>query len=190
MAPEDHHEERFRELFADHFDALWRFARRRCEDAADADEVVAEAFAIAWRRRSDLPPDGEVVLWLYGVARRVLANQRRSTSRRSRLHGRLREAAATQPTAAASPEEHADGRHPLAVALDALQPADRELLLLRAWDGLAVRDIAVVLGCTPNAASIRLHRARGRLAELLEAKGAVTSRTSAGRPPERREDTP
>lgn len=191
MAPDpDEDEERFRTLFADHFDPVWRYARRRCETAADADEVASETFAVAWRRRRDLPPADEVGLWLYGVARRVLANQRRATGRRLRLQGRLSDAAATAPATATTTEERIDEQGRLAEALHALDADDRELLLLRAWDGLAVGDIATLLGCTPNAASIRLHRARRRLAELLDPKEAVGSRTSAGRPTEREEDTP
>ncbi|HRW39699.1 MAG: RNA polymerase sigma factor [Acidimicrobiales bacterium] len=185
-------ERRFRALFADHFDRVWRFSRRRCESAADADEVAAETFAIAWRRRRELPSDDELHLWLYGVARRVVANQRRGAGRRERLLLRLHDAAATAPAAILAPDEHGPDRDRLAVALGRLDDDDRELLVLRAWDGLPVHEIAVLLGCTPNAASIRLHRARRRLASLLdpEVKDPVASRTSNGRPTGWEEDTP
>ncbi len=74
-------------------------------------------------------------------------------------------------------------------ALDRLDPADRDLIVMQVWDGLAVLEIAALLGCTPNAASIRLHRARGRLADLAS-KGAPPSRTSPERSAARQEDAP
>ncbi|MFG2049725.1 RNA polymerase sigma factor [Micromonospora sp. NPDC048935] len=66
----------------------------------DAADVVAETFLVAWRRRQDMPVGGEARLWLYGVARRVLANQHRGGVRRQRLGERLRQqisAAVTDP---------------------------------------------------------------------------------------------
>ncbi len=180
----------FRALVDCHLDPVWRFARRRCDSAEDADDIVAETFAVAWRRRADLPPGEEVGLWLFGVARRVLANQRRTLERRERLHVRLAAVAPSDPPAADPADADLGDRPRLADALDRLDPDDRDLLVLRAWDGLAVQDIAVLLGCTPNAASIRLHRARGRLAALLELKEPPPSRTSPGRPTGGEEDQP
>ncbi len=189
-AREDRSVEEFRDLFDCHLDPVWRFARRRCGSAADADDIAAETFAVAWRRRDDLPPTDDVGLWLFGVARRVLANQRRSVERQERLHLRLASVAATERSAGDPAVAGADLDHPLADALARLDPDDRELLLLRAWDGLRVQDIAVLLECTPNAASIRLHKARRHLASLLEPKEPSTSWTSAGQPTEWKENTP
>ena len=182
--------DRFRSLFELHLDPVWRFARRRCGTAEDADDIVAETFAVAWRRRAVLPAADEVGLWLFGVARRVLANQRRTAERQGRLHLRLASVAATEPSEGAPADAKSGHRQLLADALTQLEADDYELLLLRAWDGLAVQDIAVLLGCTPNAASIRLHKARRRLATLLEAKESPASWTPAGRPTERNERTP
>ena len=78
-------EERFRRLYAVNFEALLAYAMRRVEQPEDASDVVAETFLVAWRRSGDLPPDDEVRLWLYGVARRVLANHHRAGTRRERL---------------------------------------------------------------------------------------------------------
>jgi RNA polymerase sigma-70 factor (ECF subfamily) len=190
----------FKAMFDQHLPAVWRFARRRCESSADADDVAAETFAVAWRRRADAPPPDEMALWLFGVARRVLANQRRANDRRGQLQLRLVGAAARTP--AAPPADHRlNHRTGLAEALASLHPDDRELLLLRAWDGLGIQEIAGLLGCSQNAASIRLHRARGRLARALEsgddttdrfspAKEPTTSRTSPGRPTNPKEETP
>ncbi|GGP14496.1 sigma-70 family RNA polymerase sigma factor [Nonomuraea glycinis] len=65
------------------------YALRRCSSPEDAADVVAETYVIAWRRITELP-DGEAdKLWLYGVARRVLANHRRSERRRLTRHTEL-----------------------------------------------------------------------------------------------------
>lgn len=161
-------ERAFRAAYREHLPEIWRFVRRRTGGPDDADDATAEVFAVAWRRRSDLPPGDEVRLWLFGVARRVLANQHRSVRRRERLRVRAAAAVSTAPEAAPGPGDADDGSA-LWTALATLDEADRELLLLRSWDGLAVTDLAVLLGCTPNAASLRLHKARGRLAAALAA---------------------
>jgi RNA polymerase sigma-70 factor (ECF subfamily) len=162
MTPVPADDERFRALFDANFAELWRFARRRCPNAADADDVTAQVYAVAWRRRNDLPEGDDQRLWLFGVARRVLANQRRSGARRDRLLRRM--VAITDPPDAAEPEPPHDELH---AALRTLDDDDREVVMMRCWDGLGVGEIAAVLGCTPNAVSIRLHRARRRLAHRL-----------------------
>ena len=69
--------DRFRRVYAETFEPLLAYAMRRVEQRADAADVVAETFLTAWRRRAELPGDSEVKLWLFGVARRVLANHHR-----------------------------------------------------------------------------------------------------------------
>ncbi len=178
----------FRSVFDAHFIDVWSYARRRCASSADADDVAAETFAVAWRRRDDLPP-GQERLWLFGVARRVLANQRRGAGRREDLHVRLIHHEGT----AGSLDGHDGGDGPegkVWEALASLSADDRELLLLRAWDGLAVSDIAVLLECSANAASLRLRRARAHLREALPATDDGRSRTRAGRPPTEEGEAP
>lgn len=80
--------EQFRRLFDAHFDDLWRYARRRCASRADADDITAQVFAVAWRRRGEVP-DTAARLWLFGVARYVVANHRRTAERQRQLHLRL-----------------------------------------------------------------------------------------------------
>src|SRR5690242_7391531 len=102
----DDQADRFRRLFADTQRDLLAYALRRVDRAEDAADVVAETFLVAWRRLDHVPPGDDARLWLYGVARRQLANQRRGQLRRSRLAERLR---AEVPGAAAelwSPEDH------------------------------------------------------------------------------------
>ena len=159
-------EQRFRRLYEANYRAILGYALRRVEDPEDAADIVAETFLVAWRRGDAVPAGDEALLWLYGVARRALANQRRSALRRGRLGERLRQELATAPPAAAGREDESSGA--VRAALAELRPADRELLLLAAWEGLDSRQLAVVLGCSPNAAKVRLHRARKRFAAALK----------------------
>jgi RNA polymerase sigma-70 factor (ECF subfamily) len=126
---------------------------------ADADDVVAETLTVVWRRLDEVPTDAAVA-WTFGVARRVLANQRRSTGRRLRLIERVRR---TQEILPAHEVDDTD----LTEALDRVSSDDREILHLWAWEQLTPREMAVVLEITANAASLRLHRAKGRLADAM-----------------------
>ena len=149
--------ERFESLFDDHYGAVAGYARRR-SGPGDVDDVVAETFLTAWRRLEEVPGDAKP--WLLGVARRVLANQRRAASRRAALADRV----AHEPqSVTAMPESMAVLR-----ALAALSEGDREVLLLAAWDGLSSQEAAAVLGCSKAAAEVRLHRAKRRLRIALE----------------------
>jgi DNA-directed RNA polymerase specialized sigma24 family protein len=65
--------DRFNDFYSAQFADVWRFARHRTATGDDADDVVAETFVVAWRRRADIPADG-AGLWLFGVARNVLAD--------------------------------------------------------------------------------------------------------------------
>jgi RNA polymerase sigma-70 factor (ECF subfamily) len=149
--------ERFERTFDLHFRAVFAYALRRAS-RAEAEDAVAETFLVAWRRLDELPSNAKP--WLLGVARRVLANQRRAATRRAALTERLaREPRATPQTLA---------RSPCLEALARLSDADRELLLLIAWEGLSTEEAAVSLGCSRTAAKVRLHRARRRLRAELE----------------------
>lgn len=160
---------RLSDLFAAHGAELLAYARRRGAGEADAEDVVAETFVTAWRRLDQLPHDAARA-WLFGVARRVLANQRRGHARRDRHLAAL---VTDPPTRAAPIGLDAD----LAAALGELRPDDREVLLLAAWEGMEPAEIAVVLGISANAAAIRAHRARRRFAAAMELKGSRWVRT-------------
>ena len=133
--------------------------------APDVDDAVSEVFAVAWRRRNDVPGGSRTLPWLYGVARRVLSHQRRGAERFRRLKGRV---AAVQDPPPLHPDsvvvqrqEHLEVRR----AVAQLRPADREVLLLAAWEGLSHREIADVLGCSQAAVDKRVSRAKQRLAK-------------------------
>lgn len=159
------HEARFRTFYAEHFDALLAYAVRRVPQPQDAADVVADAFLVAWRRIDELPPGDEARLWLYGVARKVLFNLRRSRHRRDRLGVRLRHElihAAEQ-----DPATEATERIVVRAALSRLGELDREVLTLTVWEELEPREIAHVLGINAQAVRTRLSRARARLREQL-----------------------
>jgi RNA polymerase sigma-70 factor (ECF subfamily) len=148
--------QRFERLYRDHADRIHAYARRR-SDAAMADDVVAEVFLVVWRRLDRVPDDA--LPWLLGVARRVLANRRRSVRRAAALRARLA-ATVTAPIPGSAD-------HSVLAALSRLGETDRELLLLIAWEGLSQAEAAEVLGIRRPAVATRMHRARQRLAEAL-----------------------
>jgi RNA polymerase sigma factor (sigma-70 family) len=157
-------EARFARLYAEHSRQVMAYALRRAR-REDAAEVVAETFLVAWRKAAEIPAKGdEVLLWLYGVARLVLANLERGERRRGRLDDRLR---LELPAAVAARPEPSAERPAVMCALSKLEREDREVLLLAGWEELEPAQIAEVLAISPVAARSRLHRARRRLRKQL-----------------------
>ena len=148
----------FEQLVAQAYEPLQRFLRRRT-DPATAEDVLGDVLLVLWRRAEEIPAEAPIA-WAYGVARGCLANSVRGATRQDRLIERLKQEPAGGPALGA---EH----DALDEAMLQLPENDRELLRLWAWEQLAPREIATVLGITPNAASIRLHRAIGKLKELM-----------------------
>jgi RNA polymerase sigma factor (sigma-70 family) len=165
MTPRD--ADRFREMYDRFAPDLLKYILRRVPRQADAPDVLADVFLVAWRRIEDVPPEPETRLWLYGVARLTLQNEHRRTRRRDALADRLRsELHETDVGAATESDDVADVR----AALDVLSGVDRELVVLTAWDGLSPSEAAAVLGLPPQIARVRLHRARRRLQKLVAAQ--------------------
>ena len=154
-------EEDFRRLWADYHRHVLAYALRRTNERTDAEDAVASTFTVAWRRFGDKPSAEFELPWLYAIAARVLANQRRSLRRLAALRSMLRELPAP------AGKERSDLPEVVA-ALKQLRRDDQEILRLAAWEGLTGAELAVALDCSENAAAIRLHRARKRLAEELE----------------------
>ncbi|WP_189332781.1 RNA polymerase sigma factor [Actinoplanes ianthinogenes] len=155
-------------------DAVRRYLARRT-DPATADDVLSETLLICWRRLDEMP--AEHLPWAYGVARWCLANADRGRRRQARLTARIA-VLDPPPEAVAGPGPDDDD---LRAALAAMRPEDAELLRLWAWEDLSPAQIAVVLGISANAATIRLHRARQRLRKLIEGAGHEES-TEGSRP--------
>jgi RNA polymerase sigma-70 factor, ECF subfamily len=146
-------------LFREYATQVRAYALRRT-DPLSADDVVMEVFVVACRRLNAVPEDA--LPWLLGCARRVLANQRRSVRRTEALVERM-------SCAIASTVGPGDREERLVAAVTELDEHDREILFLSAWEGLAPSEIAQVLGCSRVAARVRLHRARRRLVQAVDA---------------------
>ncbi len=159
QAPAD--SEWFARLWRSYASNVYAYAARRT-NVSDAEDVVADTFVVAWRRREE-HPDHELA-WLYGIARRVVGSSYRSSFRRRRLSRRVSDVVAhREADAPVSP----DRRLGLDV-LAGLSESDRETLLLCAWEGLTPDEAAFALGISPSAYRMRLARARKRLrADLL-----------------------
>jgi len=157
---------RFESCFREHHARLLAFTMRRVSGREAAEEVVADTFAVAWRRR-DCIPDGALP-WLYAIAANVIAEQYRSARRRNDLGLRLAHEARAEETGS-DPVESLALREAFAAAFAQLEEHEREVLRLVAWDGLDVREAARVLGCSQGAFRVRLHRARRKLARRLDA---------------------
>ena len=174
VAAQVERQRRFEAAYAAHHGPVLGYVLRRTASPDDAADVLAGTFLTAWRRLEDMPREPQSRLWLYGVARRVLANHYRGERRRSALADRLR----ADLVAAYDPPEYTGDLARIAAAFRALPAADRELLALSSWEGLDPGQIAVVLGCSRNAARIRLHRARKRFAGQLASSPAQSPQSS------------
>jgi RNA polymerase sigma-70 factor (ECF subfamily) len=156
--------ERFEAAYRELYEPICGYALRRVRRPEDAVEVIAETFATLWRRFDSCPQGEQLRPWLFGVARRMIANQRRGERRRSALGERL---VANFDAAAFEATRTPADASSLARAFATLSDADRELLALEAWEGLTRDEIAVALGTNRAVVRLRLHRARKRLREAL-----------------------
>jgi RNA polymerase sigma-70 factor (ECF subfamily) len=148
--------QRTEQIYLEHVDAIRAYVRRRAP-ASLVDDVVADVFVVAVRRIDDVPRNA--LPWLYAVARKTLANERR---KRTSVQTDC-DAIGLQQY-----EPEPSGDSTLAAAFAALSDADREILRLVAWEGLSLRHAARVLECSPVAARVRYHRAKSRLAAKLD----------------------
>lgn len=137
-------------------DQVYRYFRRRTEEASTAEDLSAEVFRIAWEKCSR---DQELsVPVVFGIARNVLRNHYRANLRSHNLT-KLLEMQRTH-----MPDTHDPG---VREALDMLKPEEREVLLLTYWDGFSSTEISKLLRLTPTAVRMRLHRARKELSRML-----------------------
>jgi RNA polymerase sigma factor (sigma-70 family) len=135
------------------YDDVLRYARRRVGEET-ARDIAAETFLVAWRRIETVP--SPALPWLYGVARRLVANESRRQRRQDRVTART---AALMP--ALSDATHSvEERERVAAALGTLSAADLEAVRLIAWEGLDNREAALAAGCSRGAFSVRLHHGR------------------------------
>ena len=152
---------------------LLAYIARRCESAEDAADVLAETYLIAWRKLDAIPAGEQARLWLFGVARNLLL---RGASRRRTRHALVERLAAELRLAWSQQSPVEDERvAPLRAAVAALPEREREIVLLTAWEGLAPREIGVVLGVSANVVRVGLHRARTKLKRAVSADPPTTN---------------
>jgi RNA polymerase sigma-70 factor (ECF subfamily) len=167
---------RFAELFDRHFAAVFRYAERRVGHD-QAGEVASETFTRAFARRHAYRLDAPDALpWLYGIASNLVLHERRRFGRYlaavERVASEASVAALDGGVSAADRRLDASAEWArMRGALLALNDTDRELLLLVAWDELSYEDAAAVLGLPVGTVRSKLHRAKARLRELLDASG-------------------
>jgi len=143
-----------------------RYALLHAEPGS-AEDVTSEVFLIAWRQ---LPAVPEPALpWLLGVARNLLRKQADAGRRRRRLTGRIAALTTEADMTAWDTGEYVVERAAAIEALGSLADRDVEALTLVTWHGLDLQSAAAVVGCSPRAFTVRLHRARRRLARAVRA---------------------
>jgi len=160
--------ERFRILYNDLYDDLWRYVQRRSINTEEARDTLSEVFLVAWRRLEDIPAGKEARLWLFGVARNLVKTSWRKRKRSGDLLVRIGSEMSTRITT----DEELDNSGVLKIvkALQFLSENDQEILRLLAWEDLSHKEISVVLGCSENAVAIRIRRARVRLMKVLQSE--------------------
>jgi RNA polymerase sigma factor (sigma-70 family) len=176
LADQASSEYRFRLMFTHNTRPLLAYALRRTATSADAADVVADTMLVAWRRIDEVPAGDETRLWLYGVARRVIANGRRGEQRRERLAERLAQFVERAVVEAVEPVVTNDA---LEQALGSLQPPDAEIIRLIAWEGLSPAEVAIVLDMPAATVRTRLHRARLKLRTEMGAIERTMERSSS-----------
>ena len=160
-------EARFGELYRDCFRSVHAYCRRRTS-ADRAHDAAAETFLTAWRKIDEAPPGSDVLPWLYGIARGVVSNTRRSSFRARRLGRKM---VSIGPPRQDWPDDVIVSRHEtgqILIALDELSAGDQEVLRLSIWEELSGREVAIALETSEEAARQRLSRAKARLADAYD----------------------
>jgi len=154
----------FASMYAAHYPDIVRYGMRRLADLEGSTDLAQEVFIIAWRRRTEVPD--ACLPWLYGVARKVLANQRRAEEIRPATVPMVDVETLPHGSEQLRPESAVVGVD-VRAAMATLSGLDQEILSLVGWEQLSLKKAAVVLGCTSTTAAVRLHRARRRLAAAM-----------------------
>jgi RNA polymerase sigma-70 factor (ECF subfamily) len=165
---DDEARHRFTAMYDAHRNQVWAYAASLA-GRQHADDLASEAFVVAWRRFADIPDPA--LPWLLGVARNVARERIRADGRRGSLELALRDWAST--SVFFGEDEAVAIRLDVLRALAELPAKDREVLILTAWQELTPHEAAQVVGATPTAIRVRLHRARRRLRQQLGSTEAL-----------------
>jgi RNA polymerase sigma-70 factor (ECF subfamily) len=165
---------RFRRIYEEHYADIRSYCLRRLS-VEEANDAAAEIFIVAWRKIDKVPRGAEARLWLFAVARNIVAHQHRSRSQTHRLRSKLERTAVR--SRAGSPAEDVVVRRSqdqaVIEALDLLKPDERELVRLKMWEELNHAEIGEVFGISAHAVDMRMQRVGKRLARLLSATKGV-----------------
>jgi RNA polymerase sigma factor (sigma-70 family) len=162
----------FLTFYGEHVKDLQRFVARRVGDRERAADLTADIFLAAIDSAHRYRGRGTPTTWLYGIARVVVAEDRRRSDRERVRAERLRGSALLDEEEATRIEERIEAAarsRRLYEAMDHLPEAERAVLELVALDELSVAEAAAATGVRPVTARVRLHRARRRLRAELEA---------------------
>ena len=155
----------FETLYRSSRDDLFAYAAGLLRDRSAAEEVTAQAFERAYRRRASFDPcRGSRRAWLFGIARNAALDE----LRRRRRHAELLAEPGADPDAGAEPAEAALRRSLIRTAIAELPARDRELVALKYFAGLDNAEIATVLSISESNAGTRLHRAIEKLREACD----------------------
>jgi RNA polymerase sigma-70 factor (ECF subfamily) len=157
----------FEMLYDEHRLEVLAYCSRRVS-AADAADACAETFLVAWRRIGDVPPAPRTLPYLYGIAAKVIANQRRTLHRRARLYANLGALGVAPPADPSVGWVERSHDSDVVAAVRRLKPTDREIVMLFAWEDLPRDVIAEMMGMTRAAIDQRIHRSYKRLARILK----------------------
>ena len=158
-------EQRFTRLYRETRGDVLAYLVRRSRTGEDATDALAETYAAAWQKLHKLPEGEGARLWLFGAARNELRMAERRTQTASHLAIEL---ASRLRLSDGEPTHTDDNTAPISAALGKLSRIDYEIVTLTAWEGLTPREIAAVLGLSPNVVRIRLYRARSQVRGSLQ----------------------
>ena len=159
-------ETEFKAMYGLHFDSVARYCLRRLPEHS-AQDAVSEVFLAAWRRFDSMPQGEDSLPWLYGVAKNVVRNIDRSQRRTTRLSAKIdAEPRYLEPSPDIQVIQNEQDAE-LVAALESLKPDDREVLRLRSYEGLSLKQISIAVGCSEEAAKKRVSRALTRLRRAM-----------------------
>ena len=149
---QDERTARMRDAVDNNSGDLLVYFTRRVNPVQDAADLLSETMLTVWRRIADLPDDPlRARMWMFGVARRVLANQRRAKTRHSNLAVKLRHQLIEQYAYQPAFTDQSDVRE----AIDELPASQRELVMLVHGDGITIAEAAKIMSTTASTARSR-----------------------------------
>jgi len=175
--PGDSYQETFESLYIEYRLQVLAYCTRRI-DRSLASDACSETFLVAWRKVEDLPVPPQTLPFLYGVAAKVIANQRRTVRRKTRLDHKMRNlgvATAEDPSVVVI---RAERDRQVEAAVRSLNSRDREIVMLYAWEELPRSAIAEMMGMTKSAVDQRIHRSYKRLGRTLGSLAQTQIHTS------------